>query len=73
MTGESILTLVPEHVAGAFLLHAAGEVDISNANELARAIVESSAAVVVLDLGAVVHGRPERVAPSPGRASAPPL
>jgi hypothetical protein len=27
MTGESILTLVSEHVAGAFLLHAAGEVD----------------------------------------------
>jgi anti-anti-sigma factor len=53
MTGESILTLVTEHAAGALLLHAAGEVDISNANELARAIVESSAAVVVLDLGEV--------------------
>ena len=48
-----MLTLVPEHVAGALLLHADGEVDISNADEFARAIVESPAAVVVLDLAGV--------------------
>ena len=50
MTGEKTLTLAPEQVAGALLLHAAGEVDISNVDELTRAMVESSAAVVVLDL-----------------------
>jgi hypothetical protein len=44
-----MLTLVPEHVAGTLLLRADGEVDISNADELTRAIVESPAAVVVLD------------------------
>lgn len=53
MTSETMLTLVPEHVAGTVVLHAKGEVDISNADALARAIVESSAAVVVLDLAGV--------------------
>jgi anti-anti-sigma factor len=48
-----MLTLVPEHVAGTLLLRADGEVDISNADELTRAIVESPAAVVVLDLTGV--------------------
>jgi anti-anti-sigma factor len=48
-----MLTLVPEHVAGTLLLHVGGEIDISNAHELTRSIVESSAAVVVLDLGGV--------------------
>ena len=53
MTSEAMLTLVPEQEAGTLLLHADGEVDISNADELTRAIVESPAAVVVLDLAGV--------------------
>jgi anti-anti-sigma factor len=50
MTGEKSLTLVSEHVGGALLVHASGEVDISNADELARVLRETHAAVVVLDL-----------------------
>jgi anti-anti-sigma factor len=52
-TRESTLTVEPEHVAGALLLHVSGEVDIANAEDLARAVERTSAAVVVLDLAGV--------------------
>ena len=48
-----MLTMTAEHVAGTLLVRADGEVDISNAHELTRAIVVPSAAVVVLDLAGV--------------------
>ena len=46
-----MLTLSFEHVAGAVVLRCAGEVDMSNADDLRAAIESTGAADVIVDIG----------------------
>jgi anti-anti-sigma factor len=46
-----VLTLSFEHVAGAVVLRCAGEVDMSNADDLRAAIESTAAADVIVDIG----------------------
>ena len=50
MSDGATLRLRREEIDGAAVLHLAGEVDLTNADELQRAIEESTAAMVVLDV-----------------------
>lgn len=47
----SLLALSFEHVAGAVVVRCAGEVDMSNADELRAAIESTAAADVIVDIG----------------------
>jgi anti-anti-sigma factor len=55
MSEGAVLEVSRREVSGAAVLRAAGEVDLTNADELQRAIEETIAPAVVLDLEALTY------------------